>query len=111
MFSKISSGIALAAMFVGLSSCITDYCGQGLCSQTGFRHVTCDVKEKFLQSCPSDARTIQFTYSNIQQILDLHNKLRNKIAGGNESNFNAAAKMNTLVSKATVIEVLKILKS
>jgi hypothetical protein len=70
-----------------------DYCS--LCKN----HIACNNNELFWSNCSSNAQIIPLTEKNIEAILDGHNKLRNKIAGGEEKGFNSASKMMTLVSK------------
>lgn len=94
-----ASSFFLIAVSIGLAATITDYCNQSgqLCSNTGYQHVTCGATGDLGPACPSDANAVDLSDANIQQILDIHNKYRNKIAGGNLSGFNSAVKMNTLV--------------
>jgi hypothetical protein len=94
-----ASSLLLIVGSIGLAANITDYCYQSgqLCSNTGYQHVTCGASGDLGPTCPSDANAIDLSDANIQQILDLHNKYRNTLAGGNLSGFNSAAKMNTLV--------------
>lgn len=96
-----ASSVLLIAASVGLASCIADYCFQSsqLCSGTGYQHVTCGASGDLGPACPSDARAIDLSDENIQQILDIHNSYRNQIASGNLPGFNSAVKMNTLVCK------------
>lgn len=104
---KVSSIITLLVSAIGLTSAIVDYCPQSqeLCKLTTFsQHITCGATGDLLPSCPSDAQTIDLTNDNIQQIVDLHNQYRNKIAGGNEPRFSPAAKMTTMVSDAIILE-------
>lgn len=68
-----------------------------MCKYSEFsQHITCESTGAFWPSCPTDRREVTLTNENIQNILDLHNKYRNKIAGGNEPGFNPAVRMATL---------------
>lgn len=97
------SSIFLVAASIGLVASIVDYCSQTsqLCSTTGYQHVTCGATGDLGPACPSDARVIELSDENIQQILDMHNKYRNQIASGNLPGFKSAAKMSTLVCNLT----------
>lgn len=106
---KVSSSVLLLAAAIGMASGIVDYCPQSkeLCKYTTFdQHITCGATGDLLASCPSDARTVDLTNENIQQIVDLHNQYRNKIAGGNEPRFSSASKMTTMVSEALLFWTL-----
>lgn len=85
-----------------------NYCDQSkrLCNLTGYQHITCESNGAFSPFCPPKARIVPID-QHIEQILDEHNKKRNEIAGGNTLNFNAAAKMPTLVSKSMIYRDLK----
>lgn len=99
MFTKVLASLLVLTLSVSLVSSVVDYCDQGLCeATTGYKHITCDATGNFLPSCPNDARVVPISTINRKQILDLHNKYRNKIAGGNEPGFNPATRMTTLVN-------------
>lgn len=99
MFSKVATLFLVFALVINLASCVVDYCGQGLCGLTGFRHITCDASGNFASSCPRDARIVPMTTELKKQIMDHHNDKRNRIAGGYEPGFEQATKMTTMVSK------------
>lgn len=80
-----------------LTNLITaDYCDPNLCP-SGRIHIACNHTGTFNVSCPPDRALVNFSDAEVLLILDTHNSLRNKIASGNESGFNSAAKMSKLV--------------
>jgi hypothetical protein len=83
----------------------TNYC------QLCINHVACNNTGNFGAPCPPDAFAVQLTDENKMTILDAHNEVRNKIAGGNEPGFSTATKMNAIVrsfNKFILILLLKI---
>ena len=76
-------------------TCETNYCLTSLCS--GLKHIACENSGDFSPSCPSDRKILDLFEEHKQLILDEHNKLRNKIASGQEIGFNKAAMMTTMV--------------
>lgn len=98
MFVKGTASVLLIALSIGIASGIVDYCGRDdLCP--GEPHITCGATGQFLSNCPPEARDVLLTSQHIDQILNLHNKFRNKIASGNEPGFNSAVRMTTMVSE------------
>lgn len=77
-----------------------DYCDRNLCSN-GLQHVACNNSGNFAATCPADKTMIHFSNYEIQQILDIHNTMRNKVASGgeNSSGFKPASKMSMMVVK------------
>lgn len=75
-----------------------DYCDLNLCSN-GLKHIACNHSGSFAPTCPADKTMINFSNYEIQQILDIHNTMRNKIASGGESKggFKPASKMSMMV--------------
>jgi hypothetical protein len=78
-----------------------NYCEPSLC-QTGAKHIGCNHAGRFDAACPADSALIAFANAEIQQILDTHNTLRNRIAVGAEVGFKSASKMIMLVSAAAI---------
>jgi Cysteine-rich secretory protein family len=94
------TSLFLIVVSIGLGSCtIKMYCPRSdeLCAGTGKKHVTCGATGTIQPSCPAGAYGVGLSDTNIQQILDLHNKYRNQLAGGNVAGFSPATKMNTVV--------------
>lgn len=92
-----ASLILLIAASIGLSSAIVDYCNRPeYCKGTGHEHVTCGATGGLGPACPPGASSVNLSKENIQQIVHIHNKLRNQLASGNLG-FAPAAKMNTVV--------------
>lgn len=90
---KIWQFLVLVANFV---SCQTDYCSSSLCSD--LEHIGCNHSGDFHPSCPNDKKIISFTDDDKQLILDEHNKLRNKLASGQQIGFKTASRMTTMVN-------------
>lgn len=78
---------------LALVTSATDYCAK--CSN----HVACNNNGQFRGNCPRDAALVPMTDSAKQTLLQTHNSLRNRIAGGGQAGFNQASKMMALVSK------------
>lgn len=95
---KYLSTFLFVLICIGLEAAIQDQCGKGRCKLTSLKHVTCDTTAHFLSSCPPDAKVVDLSYDDVDQILDLHNKYRNKIASGQEAGFQPASKMPTIVN-------------
>jgi hypothetical protein len=74
----------------------TDYCSEAIC-KVG-KHIACENSGEYGEACPSNAKIVELSETDIVVILNEHNSLRNKIASGNESRFSTAAKMTTMVS-------------
>lgn len=110
MMLKASIAALLIVSSISFASSVINYCGQGLCNLTGYRHITCDATGDFLTSCPSDARVVPMSDDYQQKILEIHNSYRNKLASGDEPGFNSATRMNTVVSlmsKAVLLDFSK----
>lgn len=75
-----------------------NYCDQKLCSK-GKQHIGCKHNGKFASSCPADKKMVKISSYEIEQILELHNTLRNKIASGSEKGFKSATNMPMLVKQ------------
>lgn len=74
----------------------TDYCDPDLCSK-GKRHIGCNNNGAFDSNCPKNRTLIPLSEDNIELIVDLHNKYRNKIASGSDPRYQPAARMSTVV--------------
>jgi hypothetical protein len=74
----------------------TNYCLTSLCS--GLKHIACGNSGDFDSACPSDRKFLDLYEEHRQLILDEHNKLRNKIASGQEIGFSPASMMTTMVN-------------
>lgn len=83
----------------------TNYCLTSLCS--GLKHIACKNSGDFDPSCPSDRKFLDLYEEHKQLILDEHNKLRNKIASGQEIGFKTASMMSTMVNLKLFI-ILKV---
>lgn len=75
-----------------------NYCSSNLCPR-GVSHIGCGHSGNFSSSCPADRSMVALSNNEIQQILDIHNTLRNKIGSGSENRFRSATKMSLLVRK------------
>jgi hypothetical protein len=84
------------ALFIGFVAAATDYCDSKLCPG-GAKHIACGNSGNFASSCPPDRQLVSLSKSDIQLFLKSHNKLRNKIASGQEAGFNPAVRMATMV--------------
>lgn len=69
----------------------TDYCS--LCEG----HVACNNDGSFGENCPSDVKIAELSSEIKNAIVAEHNKLRNKVASGDEPHFKKATQMNVLV--------------
>lgn len=88
--------VFILALFVGSIQSATDYCSKDLCN--GKKHIACGNSGQFSPSCPSDRKMVEIGDKEMQLILQTHNKLRNKIAKGEQSGFSPAKRMATMVS-------------
>jgi hypothetical protein len=88
----------LLVLAIGVANCaIANYCGRDdLCPTKPF--VACGASGGPGPKCEKGAYNPDLSGKYQQQILDLHNKLRNDLAGGNVSGYNPASKMATMVS-------------
>lgn len=75
----------------------SDYCAEDLCVK-GKKHIGCGNSGDFHFNCPKNRTLIELNEDNIEQILDTHNKYRNRVASGNEPRFESAARMTTMVN-------------
>jgi hypothetical protein len=83
--------LAVSALFA-IASAATNYCDPNLCTNPG-NHVACGFQGKASKKCTG---SITFDKAQKQRILDAHNKLRQKIASGQQSSFSPANRMATL---------------
>jgi hypothetical protein len=60
--------------------------------------VGCGHSGTWAPTCPAERNLVTLTQAHKDQIVNLHNTLRNKIASGLEPGFNAAGRMATMVS-------------
>jgi hypothetical protein len=74
-----------------------DYCAIQSQSCRGNTHVGCN-HPGWAETCPPERNLVNLTQAHKDQIVNLHNTLRNKIASGGESGFEPAARMATMVS-------------
>lgn len=58
------------------SKSFTNYC------DLSSDHIACKNSGKFASTCPVDRKLTELSANDINNILNLHNSLRNKIAGG-----------------------------
>lgn len=97
----ITQKVLVVAVVVQLikSAFAVDYCDPNLCSN-GLKHIACNNSGNFAPTCPADKTLVNFSNYEIQQILDIHNTMRNKIASGGESSkgFKPASKMSLMVT-------------
>jgi hypothetical protein len=92
------TSIHFPIVFIALFGCAvaaSDYCAKDLC-ESG-KHIACENAGDFASTCPADKQILSIGKKQIQLILKEHNKLRNKIASGNQTGFHAATKMSTMV--------------
>lgn len=83
---------------IGMACGIKNLCDTNICDGFGYKHITCEIFDKFGPQCSDDAKVLEIPDDIKQKIIDDHNKYRNKIAGGSEPGFNSAAKMGTMVT-------------
>ncbi|XP_055602434.1 antigen 5 like allergen Cul n 1-like [Uranotaenia lowii] len=88
---------------------LSDYCQKSLCSENE-RHVACNGPTKMAPACGSNAKEILMDDGKKSLILDLHNKLRSKIASGKQNYtrskfYPQAARMATLQWDPQLAEV------
>ena len=81
---------------VGVISCATNYCNSNLCPP-GKKHIACGNSGSWSPACPSDRKMLQLSDSQINDLLDQHNHIRNKIANGEVDGYSAASRMATMV--------------
>lgn len=94
MFSTLFIFASLVAFAIS-----TDYCDPKVCTvppNPTYPNIGCGASDSLGPNCPSDAKYIKFTDEHKKIILDTHNKLRNKIAGGEQNGFSTAAAMTTM---------------
>ncbi|XP_070492878.1 antigen 5 like allergen Cul n 1-like [Chironomus tepperi] len=80
------------------TSLANKYCDPEICTFNNRTrpHIGCEASGKLGPSCTSDAENIELTDEHKKIILEEHNKLRNKIAGGELEGFEPAKKMLTM---------------
>lgn len=84
---------------------VTDYCSTDKCVLESYKHITCDLPA--IQSNPNCASVMEFTDEAKKIILDGHNQVRNKIAGGKQPGFKPSNKMTTMVSSDAIFEQIR----
>ena len=87
--------VLLVCAAVGIISA-TDYCKPDLCP-AGLKHIACGNSGSWSPACPSDRKMLQLSDSNINEILDQHNNIRNMIANGQVDGYSSASRMATMV--------------
>lgn len=97
MVYKAAASLLVLALSFSLGSGFTDLCGRIPCPPSLPQHTTCGATGGFLSTCPSSARIIKLTAADQQYLMDGHNKLRHKIASGNEPGFSPSKFMATMV--------------
>lgn len=88
--------IFVLTLFIGSIQSATDYCSKELCGNK--KHIACGNSGNFYATCPADRKMVEIGDKEVQQILKVHNKLRNKIANGDQEGFSPASRMATMVS-------------
>uniref|UniRef100_A0A1I8MUB2 Venom allergen-1 n=1 Tax=Musca domestica TaxID=7370 RepID=A0A1I8MUB2_MUSDO len=81
-----------------------NYCASNLCP-AGVKHVACKNKGNFYKSCPKDATMIRIGPKLRNLIVNVHNKRRNRIAGGKVSKFRPACRMATMRWNAELAKI------
>lgn len=90
--------VVIIVVLLGLV-CATDYCSEEICAhRPGTSHISCNHSGNFSSSCPSDAKIIQFSKELKELAVDAHNRMRNKIASGEQSGFPSSSQMATMVN-------------
>jgi hypothetical protein len=90
--------VFILSIFASIASS-TDYCDPQVCTvppNPVYKNIGCGATDKLGPKCPPDAKYIKFTAEHKKIILDEHNKLRNKIAGGDQNGFSTASRMSTM---------------
>ena len=72
------------------------FCDPSLC-RSGNQHVACGHSGDFHESCPPDRHMVPLSATEIQLVLNTHNTVRNRIAGG-EEHLSPASRMATMVN-------------
>ncbi|XP_030379855.1 venom allergen 3 homolog [Scaptodrosophila lebanonensis] len=79
-----------------LDSCqAQDYCNAKLCPNKR-KHIACKNKGSFASTCPEDAKLLSIDADNQNLLLQLHNNLRHKLAGGYGKVRLTACRMATM---------------
>jgi hypothetical protein len=91
----------VVAMALGVTA--EDYCAIQSQSCGGRRHIGCNNAGYWGTYCPPVRELVTLTQTQKNQIVNLHNSLRNKIASGQQSGFKPAARMATMVSFCRII--------
>jgi hypothetical protein len=89
------------AMALGVTA--EDYCAIQSQSCAGRHHIGCNNAGYWGTYCPPVRELVTLTQTQKNQIVNLHNSLRNKIASGQQSGFKPAARMATMVSFCRII--------
>ncbi|XP_019893280.2 antigen 5 like allergen Cul n 1 [Musca domestica] len=93
---KIYFLITLLTTAEYLSVAANKYCKSALCP-AGARHIACKRQPgKFYASCPKNAAMVPIGKKLKSLIVNVHNKRRNYIAGGNVAKFRPACRMATM---------------
>ncbi|KAH8383162.1 hypothetical protein KR009_007109, partial [Drosophila setifemur] len=80
--------LILFSSFLGITIAV-DYCALPTCLD---KHIACNNKGNFSDSCPNDVRTVKME-SHQKLILSLFNELRNNVAGGKIEGLPKAVRM------------------
>ncbi|KAG5683321.1 hypothetical protein PVAND_012607 [Polypedilum vanderplanki] len=92
----MNSFVVLIVLVFAAFASATDYCDPKVCTippNPVYKHVACGFNGEANKRCTG---YIQLTDAQKQLILDTHNKLRNKIASGQQPGFKPAANMATM---------------
>nr|ABI20180.1 29 kDa salivary protein [Phlebotomus duboscqi] len=95
---QIKNLVIIVVLFVTVQS-QTNYCDQKLCT-SGYGdvkpHIGCNNDGQLTKNCPSDAKIVELSEKQKNLFLKIHNRLRNRFAGGKVQPFKSAAKMPML---------------
>jgi hypothetical protein len=92
----------LFSLFITLIRSHSEYCDQDLCPNRQ-NHIGCGNSGEFNPTCPPDRQLVNLTRTDVQLFLNNHNKLRSRIANGDEVGFLPASRMATMVSGENIL--------
>ncbi len=95
--------VSLFVMAIASGANAEDYCSMESCRNRP--HIGCGDTGTWSPTCPADKILVKITQTYQDQILNLHNTLRNKIASGGESGFKPATRMATMVRHLIYIQI------
>ncbi|XP_029730501.2 antigen 5 like allergen Cul n 1-like [Aedes albopictus] len=96
----ITSVLSISAFMAISQAQANNYCYPSLCS-SGDSHIACNGLTTLSSNCGADASEVTMCSTKQQLIVDLHNKIRSKVAMGQQYNganqrFSQAARMATM---------------